>query len=196
MTNPTLDDLTRALTNAVARNIQRDLSGVHDSDECDCEMCAAAEEYEAREAQGVSKATSEPEMSLSGLEIAGTSTQNDGRGSLWANAATIRMALMDVIDEGCRSGRPVAGRYRCSPWVLDDKDEDYANAQRSKFADAVLRRLVELQSPPHNAPRLENFCPRHRMVRLPRPAVSICGDCQRERRKGRGAIETIRDEEV
>lgn len=181
--NPTLDDLTRALTNAVARNIQRDLSGVHDSDECDCEMCAAADEYEAREAQGVSKATSEPEMSLSGLEIAVTGTQNDGRGSLWADVATIRAAIADTLDSGwqCSKGCDLHHPWMFPTEMFPGGEEPNANdiELRGKFMDAVVVRLVELQSPPHNAPQLGVLCPTHLRRKLA-PYSGWCAECPRE----------------
>jgi hypothetical protein len=150
MSNPTLNDLTCALTAGAVRNVQRDLSGVHDSDKCDCEICRAADEYEAREAREDKFPVSEAENVSTASRIAGIDALADRKGALWADVATIRAALMDVIDEGCYHDDDLSHE-----WQLDSGLEEFANEQRVEFADAVLRRLHELQSPPHNAPRLD-----------------------------------------
>lgn len=75
------------------------------------------DEYEARKAQGV---------------------EGDS-GSLRANAAMVRTALMDVIDSWQEDGVTHFGE---DMWC---GDEDFANQERAYFADAVLRRITELQ---------------------------------------------------
>jgi hypothetical protein len=113
-----------------------------------------------------------------------TPTTATDQQSLWADAATIRAALMDVVDAG---DPEMAGRI----WFFYERingmniwSEDFANKQRVGFADAVLRRLAELQSPPHNAPRLDTLCPTHIRRRLT-PYDGWCTDCTRERKESR-----------
>ena len=81
---------------------------------------------------------------------------------LWADAATVRAAVMDVIDQGyqCEQagglsrGEPV----ECNlfhPWRFEFTvpETDRENQRRVAFTDAVLLRLTQLQHPPHNYPR-------------------------------------------
>jgi hypothetical protein len=93
--------------------------------------------------------------------------ETNSKGSLWADAATIRAAIFDIVDD--------AEFYQ---WMWD-KNETNANAVRGEFTDAVLRRLHELQSPPHNAPRLEALCPTHLRRKLA-PYSGWCVECPRD----------------
>jgi hypothetical protein len=71
---------------------------------------------------------------------------------LWADAATVRAAIADVLDAGDPSTTPVG--FQCSmPWLfwLDESDEQ--TELRGRFLDAVLLRITQLQHPPHNYPR-------------------------------------------
>jgi hypothetical protein len=56
---------------------------------------------------------------------------------------TLRAALMDVIDAGCRHTDGFTHE-----WKLNAFEEDFANAQRCEFADAVAARIGELQGEP------------------------------------------------
>jgi hypothetical protein len=160
------------------------LDGVHDSDECDCEMCVAAEEYEAREARKVSRAVQETENVSTASQDAGIDTPADARGLLWADAATIRAAIADVVDAGWQCGKGCDLRH---PWMFPTEmfpgdEEPNANdiELRGKFIDAVTARLHELQSPPHNAPRLEQRCDSHKRRLLPAYSGE-CIECAKER---------------
>ena len=155
---------------------KRDLSGVHDSDECSCEQCIAADEYEAREARKVAEAGSGAKNVSTASGIAEMAPSDSGTAPLWAGRETIRAAILDVIDAGAPSGW----------WELyDDGDnpevtEDIVNKERCDFVDAVIARILELQQPPFNFPRLEQFCDRHKRSRLP-VFKGECSDCRRER---------------
>lgn len=159
------------------------MTGIHDSATCTadngqpCTACMRANEQEQRQ-QAVKNLAAAVER---GLMIDRAIDATNAELKAYVSVLTLREALMDVIDEGCRTGRPsTKGNYRCVPWVLNDQDEDYANVQRMKFVDAVCARIAELHLPPHNAVRLENLCPRHRLARLPKPTASVCADCKRE----------------
>lgn len=109
----------------------------------------------------------------------GLDSQRQGVEPLFADASVIRAALMDVIDvtewkfyEGRDNGRYVR--------------EEVATAERGAFADAVEKRIRELQSSPFNLGlKLENFCDRHKRLRLPQPTSSSCSDCASELEKRR-----------
>jgi hypothetical protein len=101
--------------------------------------------------------------------------ENQTEQRLWADAMTVRAALMDVIDEGCQHPDDMTHE-----WRLDSGLEDFASEQRALFADAVLLRVIELQSPPHDFPQLHLLCDRHKRARLAAHAGE-CRDCARER---------------
>lgn len=205
----------------VVRQVQRDLADEHDSQRCDCEMCVAAEEYEARKARDlnddsdggsvswcddchgythmpwcpqykagetekVSKAVSGAENASTTSCDAGIGLSDRGQGSLWADAATIRAAIADTLDEGWQCSKGCDLRH---PWMFPTEmfpgdEEPNANdiELRGRFTDTVLRRLRELQSPPHDYPRLEVLCPTHIRQRL-NSHSGWCVECERERRR-------------
>lgn len=72
-----------------------------------------------------------------------------------ASASTIRTALYDVLDGGCNCEGEGGGGAK-HPWELDDDvdnpelDHELVSAQRERFADAVIVRIVQLQTAPHN----------------------------------------------
>lgn len=66
----------------------------------------------------------------------------------FANVETIKAAIFDVIDQG---------RSQCADyqdWRFCDSDSDYELRERAAFADSVIRRIFELQAPPHGGPKL------------------------------------------
>lgn len=108
----------------------------------------------------------------------------DDTGQNFAGIATIRAALFDVLDHGDQDGQRwafyenphegfAAGTFA---WT-----EDNANTERSNFVGAVIARIAELQNPPHSGVKLENLCPRHIKMTLPRPTAMVCRMCEAER---------------
>lgn len=103
----------------------------------------------------------------------------DDTRQIFAGAATIRAAILDVIDsrdimdlwEGDMNGFGVT--------------EDEANVSRRRFVDAVMARISDWQSTPNGGVRLENLCPRHRAAALPIPTEKICGECVNEQKAER-----------
>src|SRR5690349_18973130 len=88
----------------VVRQVRRDLADGHNSQTCDCEMCRAADAYEAQKARKVSEAGSGAVRGSTGLQIAEIAASDGGKtpnSTLWADAATIRAAIFDVTDAGC-----------------------------------------------------------------------------------------------
>jgi hypothetical protein len=71
----------------------------------------------------------------------------DGR---YTSLSTVRAALFDVIDSGDQDQQPWAlyehdhGGTRFPSWT-----EDQASHERELFADTVVQRVIQLQSPPH-----------------------------------------------
>lgn len=99
------------------------------------------------------------------------------QGQMFAGVATIRAALFDVLD-------------RFNPLIMDRdlipanvKSEDRENFERSTFVDAVIKRIAELQAPPHDGIQLQNLCEKHKRAMLPVPTAAVCGMCQVERGK-------------
>lgn len=134
---------------------------VHNSETCDadngtpCAMCRWADEQERRQLQH------EPQR------------VEDDRRLLWADAATIRAAVFDIVDSGDENGQR---------WALAEDGywtEDDINRERVAFADALLRRIHELQQL-HSFPRLEVLCDTHKRRRLPTYSGE-CSDCKKER---------------
>jgi hypothetical protein len=57
--------------------------------------------------------------------------------------ATLRAAIMDVIDAGCHHQDGMSHE-----WRLNSGSEEFANEQRCAFADAIATRITELQAVP------------------------------------------------
>ena len=98
---------------------------------------------------------------------------------MFADETVIRAALMDVLDQHADwdvmfwSGSEIG--------FDGNTPDDVANSARLEFADAVQKRILELQSPPHNlGVKLENYCPRHMRLKLPFPTVNTCVGCDKE----------------
>lgn len=68
---------------------------------------------------------------------------------LFASKSVIKAAIFDVIDQG----RNQSAEYQ--DWCFSDSDSDYELRERAVFADAVIRRISELQSSPHQGVKLE-----------------------------------------
>lgn len=122
-------------------------------------MCEWADEQERRQLQH------EPQT-----------TESDDPCLLWADAATVRAAVLDVIDAG-EGGWWELYDDRSDP----ERTEDDVNLQRSNFAAAVQWRIRELQQL-HNYPQLANYCDFHKRRRLPLPTTFVCADCERQAR--------------
>ena len=90
----------------------------------------------------------------------------------FASETTIRAGIFDVIDS---RGWIFGGIAREGGVYLS---EDADNEQRSVFVDAVLKRISELQSPPHDGVRLENLCDNHKRQVLPAPTAANCVICE------------------
>lgn len=97
---------------------------------------------------------------------------------LIADGSVVRAALMDVIDTDDPEGGVLTG------WMgLWHPFESVADETRGRFADAVIKRIKELQSPMFNlGVKLENLCERHKAARLPAPTADFCSDCENETR--------------
>lgn len=103
----------------------------------------------------------------------------------FASVATIRAAIFDLLDRGDQDGQP---------WVFNEIDrenfaggryswtEDMVNVERINFVDAVVKRIAELQAPPHEGIKLENLCDQHKRRVLPAPTANVCVMCEAERK--------------
>jgi hypothetical protein len=112
-------------------------------------------------------------MQMDAAGIAGLMQRKRREREMFANVSTIRAAIFDVADIGW-NGRP---------WHFDPADETDAQSEhRRAFAGAVIVRLTELQSPPHDGIRLQDLCHRHRSEALPELRAAVCVMCQAERR--------------
>src|ERR1044072_2057941 len=122
----------------------------HDSHTCTlnsggpCEMCAAANEYEARQ-------TAELNLDHNHTQRILTALSNDKR---FASLTTIRAAIADVVDAGWQRGEGCDLKH---PWRFPTEMFDGAEQPtdddlllREKFLDAVCQRIAELQAAPHN----------------------------------------------
>ena len=94
---------------------------------------------------------------------------------LFASKSTVRAAIFDVIDQG----RNQSAEHQ--DWRFSDSDSDYELRERAVFADAVIRRISELQDLPHQGVKLENLCNRHIRESLPRHSSNVCSACEAER---------------
>jgi|SRR6476659_3571537 len=61
-----------------------------------------------------------------------------------ASIATLRAAIMDVIDSGCHHADGMSHE-----WRFNSANEDFANEQRCTFIDRVAERVAQLQATPH-----------------------------------------------
>jgi hypothetical protein len=84
----------------------------------------------------------------------------------------VRAAMLDVIDTGNPDD--------FDGWLFYLVESDRQTERRSKFADAVIARIHQLQQPPHHYPRLEVLCDKHKRRRLPTYSGE-CLDCTKER---------------
>jgi len=132
---------------------------IHDSNLCACSMCRWVGEQSSRlnEAEFIALATPVLERARVDLNDGEKLTErldparaqrilaameNDKK---FASLTTIRAAIMDVIDAGCRHSDSLTHE-----WRFDNADEDFANEQRCNFVDAVCQRIAELQCAPYN----------------------------------------------
>lgn len=97
--------------------------------------------------------------------------QLEDAGQMFAGVATIRAAAFDVIDS------------EQGEWFFADPslNEDEQNQERTMFVDRLIKRIAELQSPPHDGIKLENLCDLHKRRALPHPTTAVCVQCQKER---------------
>jgi len=107
------------------------MSGVHDSLSCQlgpnggpCELCTWANKS----------------ATMDKAELLGDIRQDQ----YYASLSVVRMAVLDVIDADCYHNDNLSHE-----WLLNANDEDFANEQRELFADKVVERITQLQSPPH-----------------------------------------------
>lgn len=98
-------------------------------------------------------------------------------GQRFAGVATIRQAIFDIIDGGMNGDATEPWEFHLD---LLASDQDLI---RSSFVDAVIKRIAELQTAPHDGIRIENLCDKHKREVLPVPTKSTCGMCQSERGK-------------
>lgn len=70
---------------------------------------------------------------------------------LWADAATVRAAVLDVLDNGwqCNGVCDIKHAWKFCP----DDESELETVNRTRLADAVIQRLTQLQHPPHSYPR-------------------------------------------
>lgn len=94
----------------------------------------------------------------------------------FVSVATIKAAIYDVIDQG----RSQSSEYQ--DWRFNDSDSSYELLERSMFADAVIRRIAELQEPPHEGVKLENLCDFHKREVLPEPTAEFCAECEKKQK--------------
>ena len=88
--------------------------------------------------------------------------------SLITDISVVRAAIFDVIDD--------------SFYDIWEDNEIEANEARLAFADAVAKRIGELQRPPHELGiQMQNLCDRHKRSILPAPTVQVCRLCVKER---------------
>lgn len=97
------------------------------------------------------------------------------QGQMFAGVATIRAAIFDVLDDDYAYYDLYQGEQNPDISLVDE--------HRGEFVDAVIKRISELQCPPHDGIKLENLCPRHRREALPAPTAAVCGMCLTERGK-------------
>ena len=105
----------------------------------------------------------------------------DNRGQMFAGVATIRAAIADVLDAGEDATGCTCSAQRHA-WSFSFSEGERETENRSRFMDAVIKRIGELQTPPHEGIKLENLCPRHRREALPAPTARICSICEAERK--------------
>ena len=88
---------------------------IHDSQTCDCQMCEWANKQEQEPSQT-------PDSTL------------------WADAATVRAAIADILDTGYLDAD---GRERAWLFLLNESDEE--TNRRGEFLDAVIARIEKLK---------------------------------------------------
>ena len=110
----------------------------------------------------------------------------DDRKQTFASVTTIRAAISDLLDAGWQCGNGCdlhhPWNFRTEMFPGDAEPTDLDIELRGKFIDAVIARISDLQSPPHEGIKLENLCPRHKVEVLPIPTANVCAVCQTERR--------------
>lgn len=104
----------------------------------------------------------------------------EDRGQMFAGVATIRAAILDVLDNGWTCLSTNCGMKH--PFHFDPNDEGMEEESvRYNFAGLVIARIAELQNPPHDGINLSNLCDKHKRLVLPRPTVNVCVACEAER---------------
>lgn len=101
---------------------------------------------------------------------------------LFADTATIRAALFDILDQF----NPLIMDRNLIPGEV--KSEDRENFERTAFVDAVITRVAQLQTPPHDGVKLENLCLTHvrETLHLPPTKIVFCVECERLKREAIG----------
>jgi len=90
----------------------------------------------------------------------------------FADIATIRAAIFDVLDEGDSD---------LGPWVFSQDESETESEERHRFANAVVSRIEDLESN-LNFAKLENLCPTHMREALPRPTSMVCAECEKKQK--------------
>lgn len=101
----------------------------------------------------------------------------DDTGQMFAGMATIRAAILDVID----------AREIMDLWEGDTNGygvtEAQADVSRRRFVDAVIDRISDWQTTPGGGGvKLENLCDFHKREALPEPTAKVCAECQKKQR--------------
>lgn len=127
---------------------------IHDSTTCragvngtQCDMCRFADKA-AQRAEHEEIVSPEPENVTdseygAGIGISVPTFEQEWRDAPrwvreYVEQGRLRAVLFDVIDAGCTCPTSANTQH---PWKFDDKIEDFANEQRTRFVDEVIRRL-------------------------------------------------------
>jgi hypothetical protein len=90
----------------------------------------------------------------------------------FADPATIRAAIFDVIEAGDQDG---------TAWLLAQDESDEESERRCRFADQVVSMIEDLQSN-FKFTKLENLCPTHIREAIPRPTSQVCVECEKKQK--------------
>jgi hypothetical protein len=101
----------------------------------------------------------------------------------FADTKTIRAAIADVLDAGSDCSRGCAAEHSWR-FYLNESDQETVN--RSRFMDAVIARIADLQSSTFDGVKLQDLCCKCIKRALPKSTEPFCVQCAAEQKAKRG----------
>lgn len=105
----------------------------------------------------------------------------DQQGQNFASVATVRAAILDILDNGWTCLSTNCGLKH--PFHFDPNDEGMEEESvRYNFASLIIARITELQNFPHDGVNLKRLCSRHAAIAIDPDTKLPCVQCEKERK--------------